>query len=175
MRLHGWLAAAGLVLSWNAAYCQPPKPSVPRHLPDSPSSTVPDSKPNTMVDERAKTQPALIKVKVPESATIWFESQKMSQSGAMRIFQSPGLDNKKTYYYKLKVSWPTGIGTMGKDFVSEQEVAVKAGETTTIDFTPLVAHTKEVKATSTRDMIRQAAYATPAPDRNAKSTNKTKE
>lgn len=171
MRSYRWVTLAGLLLGTGAAYCQPPKASVPRNLPESPASALPESKPVTMA-EKPTAQPALIKVKVPDAATIWFENQKMSQSGATRVFQSPGLEAKKTYFYKVKVSWPTGAGTLAKDFVSEQEVAVKAGETTTIDFTPLVTHTKEVKPTSTRDMIRQAAYATPAPDRS-KSTTKT--
>ena len=68
----------------------------------------------------------------------------------------------------MKVTWPSGSGTLAKEVVSEQEVAVRAGETTTIDFTALVSHTNQAnKPTSTRDMIRQAAHSVPAPDRNA--------
>ncbi|MFO0815455.1 MAG: TIGR03000 domain-containing protein [Gemmatales bacterium] len=143
---------------------QPPKAATPRQLPDTPA--VQSSKDET------KSVPALIKVKVPENAVIWFENQKMNQTGTVRMFQSPVLELKKTYYYKVKVSWPTGGGTTSKDFTSEQEVAVKAGETTSIDFTPLVAHTREAKPNTTRDLIRQAAHATPAPDRANRSTNK---
>jgi len=154
--------ALGL-LTCQLAVAQPPKAQAPRNLPETPAASLLSDKVVEKVE--VKTTPALIKVKVPEGATIWFENQKMSQSGALRVFQSPGLELKKTYYYKVKVSWPTGAGTLTKDFVSEQEVAVKAGETTSIDFTPLVAHTKEVKPSSTRDLIRQAAHATPAPKR----------
>lgn len=142
---------------------QPPKSNVaPRQLPETPTTTVLDR----AVEEKAV--PALIKMKVPENAVVWFENQKMSQGGEQRIFQSPALEMKKTYYYKVKVSWPTGTGTLSKDFVTEQEIAVKAGETTSVDFTPLVTHTRQIKPTSTRDLIRQAAHATPAPVRNAK-------
>lgn len=162
MIAHTIKALAFGLLTCQLAVAQPPKAQVPRNIPEAGAATMPSEKVEKV---EVKTTPALIKVKVPEGATIWFENQKMNQSGALRVFQSPGLEMKKTYYYKVKVSWPTGAGTLTKDFVSEQEVAVKAGETTSIDFTPLVAHTKETKPSSTRDLIRQAAHATPAPKR----------
>ncbi len=166
MRQARWIAMICLCAGTVSAWGQPPKASPPRNLADSQATSLPD-KPTVTVEEKSTKTPALIKVKVPESATIWFENQKMSQPGAVRIFQSPTLEAKKTYYYKVKVTWPTGSGTLTKDIVSEQEVAVRAGETTTIDFTALANHTKESsKPTSTRDMIRQAAHSTPAPDRN---------
>lgn len=143
---------------------QPPK-NAPRQLPETPATTVLDQS----TAEKSKAVPALIKIKVPDNAVIWFENQKMNQSGDQRIFQSPALEMKKTYFYKVKVSWPTGTGTLAKDFVTEQEIAVKAGETTSVDFTPLVTHTKEVKPTSSKDLIRQAAHATPVPARNTKA------
>lgn len=152
---------SGLVLvGTSVAAGQPPKAALPggspRPLPGLPATPL-----------EHKTTPALIKVKVPENATLWFESQKMSQPGTARIFQSPGLEAKKTYYYKVKVSWPIGVGTMAKDFVTEQEVAVRGGETTTVDFMPLATHTKEVKPTSTREMIRQAAHNVQPPGRRS--------
>jgi uncharacterized protein (TIGR03000 family) len=167
MRKARWITMICFCVSVVSAWGQPPKASPPRNLADTKGSSLPD-KPTVTVEEKSTRTPALIKVKVPESATIWFENQKMSQPGAVRIFQSPTLEAKKTYYYKVKVAWPTGSGTLTKDVVSEQEVAVRAGETTTIDFTALANHTKESsKPSSTRDMIRQAAHSTPAPDRNA--------
>lgn len=153
-----WLAGVSVLAA------QPPKSNAPRQLPESPTTTVLEQ----AAEEKNKPVPALIKIKVPDNAVIWFENQKMSQGGDQRIFQSPALEMKKTYFYKVKVSWPTGTGTLAKDFVTEQEIAVKAGETTSVDFTPLVTHTKEVKPASSRDLIRQAAHATPAPVRNTK-------
>lgn len=150
-------------------WAQPPKASPPRPLPETHATSLPDKLPATVTEKPTGTKtPALVKVKVPENATIWFENQKMSQPGTVRIFQSPMLEVKKTYYYKVKVAWPSGSGTLAKEVASEQEVAVRAGETTTIDFTVLSTHTNQAnKPSSTRDMIRQAAHATPAPDRSA--------
>src|SRR4051812_44232787 len=129
--LSGWV----LLFGSSVALAQPPKakPESPRPLPDLPAAPLADK----------KATPALIKVKVPENASVWFENQKMNQPGTTRMFQSPGLEPKKTYYYKVRVAWPTGAGTLAKDFVTEQEVAVRAGETTTVDFTPLASHVKE--------------------------------
>ncbi|HQR06424.1 MAG TPA: TIGR03000 domain-containing protein [Gemmatales bacterium] len=169
MRMTRWLTMICLCAGVTTAWAQPPKANPPRSLPETQATALPE-KSSTGTEEKpavSKT-PALIKVKVPDNATIWFENQKMSQPGAVRIFQSPTLEAKKTYYYKVKVTWPTGSGTLAKEVVSEQEVAVRAGETTTIDFTALVAYTNQAnKPTSTRDMIRQAAHSVPAPDRNA--------
>lgn len=168
MRMAHWITIVCLGMGTSALLAQPPKASPPRTLPDTPATNLSD-KPTVSVEEKttAGKTPALIKVKVPENATIWFENQKMSQAGAVRIFQSPTLETKKTYYYKVKVAWPAGTGSLAKDVVSEQEVAVRAGETTTIDFTALATHTSQAnKPTTTRDMIRQAAHSTPVPDRN---------
>jgi len=161
---------SGLVLvGTSVAAGQPPKAALPggspRPLPGLPATPLEHKTTPALMEH--KTTPALIKVKVPENATLWFESQKMSQPGMTRIFQSPGLEAKKTYYYKVKVSWPIGVGTMAKDFVTEQEVAVRGGETTTVDFMPLATHTKEVRPTSTREMIRQAAHNVQPPGRRS--------
>ncbi|HMO36831.1 MAG TPA: TIGR03000 domain-containing protein [Gemmatales bacterium] len=162
MKLAYWNAVVMFAMLCSQSVAQPPKAQAPRNLPDSPAKGLPDKESEKQEDI---TTPALIKVKLPENAVIWFENQKMSQSGSVRVFQSPALEPRKTYYYKIKVSWPTGFGTLTRDFVTEQEVAVKAGETTSIDFTPLVTHTKEVKPTNNRDLIRQAAHNTPPPER----------
>jgi uncharacterized protein (TIGR03000 family) len=72
---------------------------------------------------------------VPATATIWIGEQQMKQTGTRRTFQSPPLDPTKTYAYTMKISW--GGGTAQKDNVTEQEVTIRAGQTTIIDFTPL--------------------------------------
>lgn len=167
MRAINFCSVLSLFFGASLGWAQPPNSASPRPLPELPADKMPANKtPSEKAPgEKPKTNPALIKVKVPENATVWFENQKMNQTGSTRMFQSPGLESKKTYYYKVKVSWPTGVGTLTKDFVTEQEVAVRAGETTSVDFTPLVTHTKEQKPTTTREMIRQAAHNTPVPER----------
>jgi len=59
----------------------------------------------------------------------------MKQTGSKRTFQSPPLDPTKTYVYTLKIAWAAGAGQ--KDNATEQEVTIRAGQTTIIDFTPL--------------------------------------
>ncbi|MFT3882246.1 MAG: TIGR03000 domain-containing protein [Gemmatales bacterium] len=171
MRMACCLSTVYLCIGISSGWAQPPKANPPRNLPETQATALPDK--SSEEKPLGAKSPALIKVKVPDNATIWFENQKMSQPGAVRIFQSPTLESKKTYYYKVKVAWPSGGGTLAKEVVSEQEVAVRAGETTTIDFTALVSHTNQAnKPTSTRDMIRQAAHSTPAPDRHAPAKEK---
>ena len=79
--------------------------------------------------------PAVMKIILPANSTVWIEKMKMTSTGTLRLFQSPPLDADKTYLYRVKVSWPTLPGQ--PDFVAEQEVTVKAGQTTTIDYSPV--------------------------------------
>ncbi len=99
----------------------------------------------TTRQDQPKTEPAAkaveppknlgtIVLQVPASATVWFGEQKMTQTGAERSYQSPPLEPGKTYSYTIKVSWPTAAG---KDYTAEQEVTVRANQTSRVDFTPL--------------------------------------
>ena len=78
---------------------------------------------------------AIIKVTVPPNATIWIDNQRMTQTGAQRSFVSPPLEHGKIYAYTMKVTWPNGKVELGQ----EHEVAIQAGQTTTIDFTAVAA------------------------------------
>lgn len=95
-----------------------------------------ESAPPTTPGEPKERTPALIRVTVPPTAQIWIEDQKTLQGGTTRVFQTPALTPGRIFYYTLKVSWPNGPGQ--KDFIVEQEIMVKAGQTSIIDFTPLV-------------------------------------
>ena len=88
MRMTRWLTVVCMSVGVSTAWAQPPKANPPRSLPETQATTLPE-KSTTSTEEKpavSKT-PALIKVKVPDNATIWFENQKMSQPGAVRIFQ----------------------------------------------------------------------------------------
>jgi uncharacterized protein (TIGR03000 family) len=108
----------------------------PRNAPDEQRiiQETPPSPITTPVAQPAKA-PALMKILVPANSQIWIETVKMTTTGPVRLFQSPPLEGDKAYVYKVKVSWPTLPGQ--PDFVSEQEVTVKAGQTTTVDYSPL--------------------------------------
>jgi uncharacterized protein (TIGR03000 family) len=99
---------------------------------------VQDSAPMPMPPSTAK-EPAVVKMILPANSMVWIEKMKMTSTGPLRLFQSPPLDPAKAYLYRVKVSWPTLPGQ--PDFVMEQEVTIKAGQTTTVDYTPVVQTT----------------------------------
>jgi uncharacterized protein (TIGR03000 family) len=121
---------------------------------------------------------AMIRVQVPPTATVFIEDQRTSQNGAMRVFQSPTLEPNKTYYYRVKVTWPLGTGQ--KDFVVEQEVTVRGGQTSIIDFMPLaslyVPNASTATAQGKADLpVKQATYtAPPAPPANPKQPKQSR-
>ena len=134
-----------LITPPNRAGSKPPPPSVPPVSPPltpSPAGPppavigAPPPPPAPKPDETKKDAPAIINVQVPAIAVIWFGDQRMTQTGTRRTFQSPALEPGKTFYYKMKVTWPTTPGQ--KDFETTQDVTVRAGQTTEIDFTPLM-------------------------------------
>jgi uncharacterized protein (TIGR03000 family) len=101
------------------------EPAEPAKLPE----------PKAVPVVKAQPAPAVINVKVPANATVWIEEQKMTATGPSRNYQSPPLEPGKTYAYTFKLAWPTGPGQ--PDFVTQQEITIRAGQTTTVDFTPL--------------------------------------
>jgi uncharacterized protein (TIGR03000 family) len=80
--------------------------------------------------------PATVNVNCLPNTTIWIEGQKMTSTGSVRSFQSPPLEPNKVFYYSFKVSWPTAPGQ--RDSLIEQEVTVRAGQTTVLDFRPQI-------------------------------------
>lgn len=102
----------------------------------------------------AKT-PAVMKMILPATSTVWIENMKMVTTGPLRLFQSPPLDPDKAYIYRVKVSWPTQPGK--PDFVMEQEVTVKAGQTTTVDFSPVA----KLMPSQPTPPVQQAGYVQP--------------
>jgi uncharacterized protein (TIGR03000 family) len=116
-----------------------PLPAAPIFTPGKPAQPAPATTPAAPTNppaapaEQGKSA-ATIQIQVPANATIWFGEQKMTQTGATRTFKSPPLDPAKAYAYQVKVSWPT---PGGKDYSTEHEITVRAGQTTIIDFTPL--------------------------------------
>jgi uncharacterized protein (TIGR03000 family) len=111
-----------------------PPPDLPADTPPRvPAAGVPAAPPAPL-KPAVTGQPATINVQCPANASIWIEGQKMSSTGAVRAFQSPPLEPGRAFYYTFKVSWPTAPGQ--PDQVLEQEVTVRGGQTSVLDFRP---------------------------------------
>jgi uncharacterized protein (TIGR03000 family) len=74
---------------------------------------------------------ALIQVRVPTNAEIFIEGDKTTQTGAVRLFQSPELQPGKSYTYDVRASW-TDAG--GKPVERTKQVRVQAGARASVDF-----------------------------------------
>jgi uncharacterized protein (TIGR03000 family) len=72
---------------------------------------------------------ALLAVRVPPGAELWFDEQRTRQQGDVRIFASPALDPDGTYVYHLRAHWTQD----GQPVNREQDVRVHAGDRVTID------------------------------------------
>jgi uncharacterized protein (TIGR03000 family) len=90
-----------------------------------------------MVGEAARAaeppsgSPALVAVRVPPDAELWFEGSKMAPTGAIRVFRSPPLAPGKLYGYEVRVRWLVGE----QEETRTRTVLVTAGEAVGVDFT----------------------------------------
>ena len=53
----------------------------------------------------ANEDAAMIAVRVPPNADIWFDGQKTNQKGAVRQFETPALDPGHDYAYEVRARW----------------------------------------------------------------------
>ena len=74
---------------------------------------------------------AMIDVQVPADAKVWFGDVPTKQTGAMRSFSSPSLEPNATYHYTIRAQWDDN----GKMKEETRSVEVRAGQTSTVDFT----------------------------------------
>jgi uncharacterized protein (TIGR03000 family) len=82
--------------------------------------------PETAVLEK----PATIRIHVPAAAEVWFDKEKMGQTGADRVFQSPPLPPGKTHVYTVRAKWDDA----GRPVEQFRVVGVRAGETAVLTF-----------------------------------------
>jgi uncharacterized protein (TIGR03000 family) len=82
----------------------------------------------TRVEPRARR--ALVDVHLPADASLSFQGVTMSETGGVREFQSPPLDEGRTYTYDLRATWTT---REGREVVRSRYVKVRAGEHVTVD------------------------------------------
>src|SRR5256885_14684228 len=92
-------------------------------------------------DEAVPADRALIVVRVPATAAVWFENTPTTRTGSERRFLSPALEPGKSYTYAVKARWDEG-GTP-KQVV--RSVVVAPGKRSVVDFNPAgaTACTKE--------------------------------
>jgi uncharacterized protein (TIGR03000 family) len=57
------------------------------------------------VDETPPPGAALVIVKLPEEAELWFDETKTSQDGSYRRFVTPPLERGHRLFYTLRVRW----------------------------------------------------------------------
>lgn len=72
----------------------------------------------------------IIKVHVPDAAEIWIDNQKMSQTGAERLYETPPLNPGKMEVYNVRAKWMRD----GKPVEQFRVVGVRAGETAKLTF-----------------------------------------
>jgi uncharacterized protein (TIGR03000 family) len=81
----------------------------------------------------ASANAALVDVRVPTTAEVWFEGDKTSQTGSDRSFVSPQLQPGKSFTYDIRARW---TGPDGKVVDQTRQVPVRANERSTVDFLP---------------------------------------
>ncbi|OWK46935.1 hypothetical protein FRUB_00634 [Fimbriiglobus ruber] len=73
-----------------------------------------------------------IAVRVPQpDADLWVEKTAMKQRGVDRVFDSPPLEEGKTYRYSMIVRWNEN----GQEHAESRTVIGRAGQTFSVDFT----------------------------------------
>ncbi len=73
---------------------------------------------------------ALVQVRVPDNAEVFFEGEKTNQPGSPRRFISPPLQPGKTFTYDIRARW---TDNSGKPVEKTQQVKVQAGRRSMVD------------------------------------------
>jgi uncharacterized protein (TIGR03000 family) len=82
-------------------------------------------------DENQNPSAAMLELRVPEKAEVWFEGDKTSQSGAVRHFVSPSLEPGRIFTYDIRARW---TDANGKPVDRTKQVKVQAGGRVGVDF-----------------------------------------
>jgi uncharacterized protein (TIGR03000 family) len=73
---------------------------------------------------------ALVTVRIPQNAELWFSGAKTSQSGDVRDFITPELKPDKNYFYMLRARWMED----GHSVERTRRIPVSPGARVTVDF-----------------------------------------
>ena len=86
---------------------------------------------------RAAPDRAKLVVELPVDAKLFIDDQLMKTPSEKRVFNTPTLDPKQSYYYVLRVE----VMRDGKPITETKRVVVKAGEVIRSDFNSMTANT----------------------------------
>lgn len=75
---------------------------------------------------------AVLSVRVPEGAELWFDGQPTRQTGPVREFESPPLRPGRDYAYEVRARWTEN----GQSVERDRTVTVRAGDRLNIDLLP---------------------------------------
>jgi len=90
-------------------------------LPEEPNGIAPTS--------YTSANAALVEIRVPANADVWFEGDKTQQKGVDRLFTSPPLESGRKYTYDVKARWMDH----GKPVEVQRHISVQAGRRTVAD------------------------------------------
>lgn len=108
-----------------AAPCNVP----PGAVPANPLAVPGPATPLLPVNPRAAGA-AVIEVRLPADAELWFDRDRTGQTGPERVFTSPPLPGGKNYHYVVRARWLED----GKLREQVESVSVRAGELIRLEF-----------------------------------------
>jgi uncharacterized protein (TIGR03000 family) len=97
----------------------------------TPSYTVPSQSFYYTPASTAVDNSAMVQVRVPVGAQLWFDDTPTKQTGNMRSFYTPQLEPGHAYKYNVRIRWEDN----GKAVEKTKEIEVRAGKQTDVDFT----------------------------------------
>jgi uncharacterized protein (TIGR03000 family) len=119
---YGYGAYAGYQPGYTSFYQGPIYPDQQQGRYDNGGSQVP----TPPTDENT----AIIAVRVPPNAEIWFDGQKTSRTGTVREFQTPPLEPGEEYAYDVRARWNEN----GRQIDRARHVTVHAGDRFGLNF-----------------------------------------
>ncbi len=81
-------------------------------------------------DDPDANTPAVIRVRVPVNAELWFEGKKTTSTGIVRRFETPPLTPGEEYSYEIRARWKWGDLVM----TQKRTIAVHAGDRINVTF-----------------------------------------
>src|SRR5262249_51957393 len=103
-----------------------PATSMMHYPPATRETFIRTTAPNVVPGE----QKAVVDVRLPANAELWFDGVKTAQSGGFRQFETPALAPVKDYHYDVRAAWSEN----GREVTREKRVYVRAGDHVRVDF-----------------------------------------
>jgi uncharacterized protein (TIGR03000 family) len=82
-------------------------------------------------DQAVASNQVALNIRVPSSADVTVNGEKLTTTGTTRTFTSSALTGGQTYEYKVKATWTED----GKQMSKEKTVSAMPGQRTTVDLT----------------------------------------